>query len=241
MLGVLGVAAVGIRLAHARHRRILHPAGRSFTGTLEVWGAAGEPTGSQLVDRPAAHPVTVRISKGAGTPGGLPDLLGLAVRVHGPGPGSRQDLLLSTAGTSRLSRHLPLPRWGFDTGYGSILSYRTGANGVKTYLAAVPDPAGPRLGRSLDAVTATATGEGATVLLTADGVPFGRLSFGEVLPDSADAELAFDPIRNTTDDLHPTGLIHASRALAYRAAQRWRRVRPATPDRAAVTRTATHH
>jgi hypothetical protein len=237
----MGAIAVAVRVAHARHRRILHPDGRSFVGTLEVWGPATGRTGSELVDRVGRHPVTVRISKGGGTPVALPDVLGLAVRVHGPGPGQRRDLLLSTAGTSGPLRHLPMPRRTFDTMYGSILAYRTGGSPArKLYLSAVPDPTGPRLGRTLDAVVRTATGPGACLLLRADGEPFGRLSFGAALSAAADAELAFDPVHNTSPDLHPTGLIHATRALAYRAGQRWRGLRPAPADAAAVVRTAAH-
>jgi hypothetical protein len=239
--GVLGVvgAAVTVRVVNSRHRRILHPAGRSFTGHLDVWGLAS--TGSRLIDIPGRHPVTVRVSKGAGTPSALPDVLGLAVRVEGPGPGERRDLLLSTAGRSAVLRHLPMPRRSFDTMYGSILAYRTGGPPVGTvYLAAVPEPDGTRLGRTLDAVVATATGPGAALLMVADGVPFGRLTFGAVLSPEADAELAFDPVRHTDADLHPTGLIHASRAWAYRAAQRWRGARPARPNPSAVARTASH-
>jgi hypothetical protein len=238
VLGAVG-AAVLVRVARSRQHRFLHPLGRSFTGHLDVWGVAS--SGSRLIDRADRHPVTVRVSKGGGTPPGVPDVLGLAVRVHGPGPDEGLDLLLSTAGRTGVLRHLPVPRRTFDTWYSGILAYRTdGLPARRVFLGAVPDPGGAELGRTLDAVVAAATAPGAALLMLADGVPFGRLSFGAVLSPEADAALAFDPVRNTTADLHPTGLIHASRAWAYRASQRWRGVRPARPDRAAVTRTATH-
>jgi hypothetical protein len=229
------VAVLAARVIRARHQRFMHPAGRSFAGTLEISGAV---TGSQLLDRPGRHPVTVRVSRGVGLPAALPDILGLAMRVAGPG--GRRDLLLSTAGRSRLSRHVPVPRWTFDTGYGSILSYRTGGPPArKVYLSAVPDPGGRPLGRTLDAVVSAASG-GVTLLLMADGMPVGRLSFGTPLPAADDAALAFDPVRNSGTDLHPTGLIQASRAWAYRAAQRWRGAYPAAADEGAVLRTAAH-
>ena len=47
------ILALGVRLVRSRHRRFLHPAGRSFTGELEVWGAD---VGSDLLDRPGRHP-----------------------------------------------------------------------------------------------------------------------------------------------------------------------------------------
>src|SRR5690349_2989819 len=159
-LGIVAGAALAgaltVRVARSRHRRLLHPDGRSFTGELEIWGP-GRPIGSALVDRPARYPVTVRISKGAGTRPGRPDVLGVAVRLK-----ETADLLLSTMGNGRVLRHLPMPRRSFDTRYGSILPYRTGSGG-KVYLTAEPDPAGPPLGRTLGSVTAAAR-EGARLL-----------------------------------------------------------------------------
>ncbi|GAB2616539.1 hypothetical protein Aab01nite_29400 [Paractinoplanes abujensis] len=225
--GAALVTALGVRIVRSRHRRFLHPDGRSFAGELEVWGLD---TGAELIDRPARHDVTVRISKGVGTKPGRPDVLGLVVRVHGP---ERDfDLLLSTCGQGRLTRHLPAPRRSFDTLYGSILAYRTGT-GDKIYLAARADGA---LGADLNGITA------GRITLLAGNHPFGRVTFtGGPLPTRTDAALAFDPIRNTAADLHPTGTIHGTRALAYRVSQLWRGVRPATPAPDAVGRTALHH
>lgn len=237
-------AALGVRVVRSRHRRFLHPAGVSGTGELEIWGAPRR-TGSVLLDTPARHPVTVRISKGGGTPGAWPDVLGLAVRVPGADPGAPLDLLLSTAGRGRLTRHLPAPRRGFDTRYGSILAYRTGGPPVGTvYLTAVVDPDGAALGDTLDQVAAAVSGGRCRLLLCVDGepgpVPVGRITLRTLLPARQDAALAFDPVRHTTRDLHPTGLVHASRAWAYRCGQRWRGATPAAPDPAAVRRTAAH-
>jgi hypothetical protein len=238
LTGAALAAALGVRVARSRHRRFLHPAGRSFTGELEVWGLA-EPTGAALIDRPGRHPVTVRLSKGIGTDDGRPDVLGLAVRVHGR---PMVDLLLSTAGRGRASRHLPMPRRGFDTFYGSILPYRTGA-GHKVYLAAQPDPDAAPLGRTLESVAqAAARDDGRLMLSAADGAAgvFGQITFGAALTPVVDAALAFDPIRNVAEDLYPTGTVHGTRALAYRLSQRWRGVRPAAPAPAEVARTFSH-
>ncbi|MFI5936638.1 hypothetical protein [Actinoplanes sp. NPDC051494] len=230
------LVAAGVRIARARHRRVLHPDGRSFTGDLEIWGLP-EPTGAALIDRPARHPVTVRISKGAGTPPGRPDVLGVAVRVHGPVVGHRFDLLLSTAGQGRWTRHLPVLRRTFATHYGTITPYRTGT-GRKLYLSAT---GGAALGRTLASVVAAAEHDGARLVLSAGaGASFGQVRFGAALSAAADADLAFDPIRNVPADLHPTGTVHGLRALAYRAGHRWRGARPAARNPGAVTRTATH-
>jgi hypothetical protein len=221
-------AAVIVRVARSRHQRFLHPAGRSFTGELEVWGTA-QTEGADLIDRKGRHPAIVRISKGLGTRGGRADIRGLVVRLPGERP---LDLLLSTSGEGRFTRHLPAPRRTFDTFYGSILAYRTGT-GRKIYLAARPDPGTP-LGRSLASIVS------GRVTLYAGDRPFGRLTFDEPLTTGVDAALAFDPIRNTAPDLHPTGTIHGTRALAYRLSQRWRGVPPAAPAPEAVGRTMAH-
>ena len=234
VVAALVATAVGVRVIRSRHRRFLHPDGRSFTGELIVRGT-GEPTGSDLIDRPAHHPVTVRISRGAGTRPGRADVLGLAVRVHGTG----LDLLYSTAGRGRFTRHVPIPRSSFDTMYGSILAYRTGS-GRKLYLSAVPDPDGHPLGRTLESVVTAAERDGARLLLLAEDRTFAAIRFGEVLPSRTDAELAFDPVHNSTGDLHPTGAIHGIRGLTYRLSQRWRKATPAAADPDAVLRSAAH-
>jgi len=159
-------------------------------------------------------------------------------------PDRTLDLLLSTAGTGRLSRHLPMPRRSFDTWYGSITSYRT-SDRRKVYLAAGPDPDGAPLGHTLGSVVAAARDGRGRMLLYAhrDGRtgPFGRIVFGALLPQTADAALAFDPIRNSSNDLHPSGTVHSTRALAYRLSQRWRGATPVPSNPAAVARTARHH
>jgi hypothetical protein len=218
IVGAAALTALGVRVVRSRHQRFLHPDGRSFAGELTT--ADGE-----------RHSATVRLSKGAGTGPGRPDVLGLAIRVHRREPA---DLLLSTSGTGPLTRHIPALRRSFDTVYGSILPYRT-ASGHKVYLLAEPDPDGPSLGDSLESVSEAAAA-GATILLSAlGGQPVGRVVFGALLPPEVDAALAFDPIRNAPPELHPTGAIHGSRAFAYRLSQRWRRARPAPakPDRVA--------
>lgn len=234
VIAALVATALGVRVARSRHRRSLHPDGRSFTGELDVRGA-GEPTGSGLIDRPARHPVTVRISRGVGTRAGRPDILGLAVRVHGAGV----DLLYSTAGRGRFTRHLPVPRRSFDTWYGTITAYRTGG-GRKLYLSAEPDPDGHPLGRSLESVVTAADRDGARLLLMADDRTFATVRFGEVLPAWTDAALAFDPVHNSTEDLHPTGTVHGLRGLTYRLSQRWRGATPVPADPDAEIRTAAH-
>src|SRR3954471_22337794 len=97
-----------VRLAaRARGARLLHPRGRSFAGERVISGARGRRWGAELLDEPGIHPATVRLSKGAPTPAGWPDVLGLAVRLDAGG--QRVDLLLSSCAAPPLLRHLPAP------------------------------------------------------------------------------------------------------------------------------------
>lgn len=111
-------------------------------------------------------------------------------------------------------------------------------------LAAGPDPDGEPLGRTLESVAAAAGSGNARLLLYAehDGLSrvFGRLILESVLSPAADAALAFDPVRRSSADLHPSGAVHALRAFAYPRSQRWRSATPAPADPAAVARTAGH-
>ncbi|MGN6250724.1 MAG: hypothetical protein ACTHNS_02795 [Marmoricola sp.] len=74
-------------LAVVRSARAVHPIGRVLTGELTLEGEGPLPTGTR--------PVLARLSKGAGTPGDLPDLLGLAFRVHDDS-GRPVDVLCTT-------------------------------------------------------------------------------------------------------------------------------------------------
>jgi hypothetical protein len=239
MIGRLTAAAAGavlaVRLVRSRRRRTLHPAGRSFAGELEILGLGVE-IGSLLLERPGRFPVTVRLSKGIGTRGGRLDIRGVAVRVHRPG--HDLDLLVSTAGRGRFTRHLPAARRSFDVTYSTITAYRTGTR-EKVYLTVYPDPDGPALGRALPDL---ARGDRFLLGVRHRDVDraVGRVTLGPPRPAAVDAALAFDPVRHSSPDLHPTGLVHGLRAYAYRLSQRWRGATPAAPDPAAVIRAGAH-
>jgi hypothetical protein len=92
--------------AAALHRRFFHPAGVLATGFLERVA----PTAEGLPVESSA--VAARISKGAGTPGALPDAIGLALRV--PAPHGPWDILLVSAGSGPLGRAVglrPVASW----------------------------------------------------------------------------------------------------------------------------------
>jgi hypothetical protein len=214
--------ALAVRIVRSRRRRSLHPAGRSFHGEFSDAGLLGH--------GPARYPATVRVSKAIGTRGGRPDVRGLAVRVHRAG--RDLDLLFSTSGRGRITRHLPKPRRTFDALYGTLTGYRIGT-GEKVLLIARAASAG----RRLDEV---AEGDRFEVAVRNDSGerPAGVVTLGRALSPAEDAALAFDPVRNSLPDLHPTGLVHGARAFAYRVSQRWRGARPAPDNPPAVARTA---
>jgi hypothetical protein len=203
-------------MARRRGGRLLHARGCSFTGQVEVWG----PLAGRVLDGPGRYPATIRISRGTPTPEGWPDVLGLAIRTRGRA--GSFDLLLSTAGRMPLLRHLPMPRRDFAGPYSSVVSYRLGRR--RLYLAALPEhPAG----RTLDAVVAVATRGGvrlelAAASLTGPWCPFGRITFGQPLPEAVDAALAFDPAGGPSTELRPAGLMRRIRTATYAFSQRAR-------------------
>ncbi|MCZ7378807.1 phosphodiesterase [Micromonospora sp. WMMC250] len=207
-----------------RRGRLLHPAGRSFTGELMIWGTPGPPTGAGLLDDPGRYRATVRLSKGTPTPGGWPDVLGLAVRLHRE-DGHPFDLLVSSSGAAPLLRNLPLPRRDFTGTYTSIMCFRVGPRRI--WLAALADPDSVGLGRSLNAAAAaTRTDKPRLVLAVASAVgpwrPVGQISIGAQLDAEEDAALAFDPVRNLPPDLRVAGPLAWLREQTYRGSRRAR-------------------
>ncbi|MEE6257698.1 phosphodiesterase [Plantactinospora sonchi] len=204
------------RLARWRGGRLLHPRGLSFTGEIDIWGRLAV----RMAGGPGRLPVTLRLSRGVPTPDGWPDVLGLAVRLHGPaGP---FDLLLSTSAAPPILRHLPIPRRDFAGPYGSLVGFRL--DGRRTYLLARSDRP---LGRTWAELTGVAgRGEGCLELAAArfggGWHPFGRITFGERLPAEVDAALAFDPAGNHCSDLRPRGLVPWLRTASYPFSQRSR-------------------
>lgn len=98
------VATLPFRAGAAlRHARVFHPDGVLCAGTLRRTAPAGE--GLPLADSDVAG----RLSKGVGTPGGLPDFAGLAWRAHSQASTAPWDILMVSA-TARLLLH-PTGSW----------------------------------------------------------------------------------------------------------------------------------
>jgi hypothetical protein len=215
------LAAVPLNLlARARRGKPMHPRGAVFVGVLERHGHV-EPWGVPWLDEAVTEPAVVRVSRGTGIPAPLPDLLGLAVRLTGPG-GEPVDLLLTSAGRGRLGRLLPVPRRDAAVVYSSVMGYRSDAGTIR--LAALPErraaPAEPH------ALEQTVADEPlAFTLAAARGLgawqPFARLTLtGSTGP--LDPDVRFDAVQHPPPGLVADGPMARFRAPAYAAARRGR-------------------
>ncbi|MFG2057076.1 phosphodiesterase [Micromonospora sp. NPDC048930] len=219
-------AAVGAAsaLARRRHARLLHPAGRTFSAELTIWGTPGPPTGVPLLDRPGRWPATVRLSKGVPTPGSWPDVLGVGIRLHRD-PETPVDLLVSSSGAAPVLRNLPLPRRRFTGTYTSIMSFRAGRR--RLFLAALADPDSPELGRGLAELEARVEADAPRLVLAVASAVGAWRPFGQVTLDGGrdareDAALAFDPLGNVPPGLRMVGPLAWLRETTYRGSRRGR-------------------
>ena len=211
------VAAPLAALARWRNGKPMHPRGAVFQAVLERHGSE-RPWGVPFLDATGRDDVVVRLSRGAGLPAPLPDLLGLAVRLE-DGPGPPVDLLLSTTGRGALTRLVPVLRGDTASVYCSIMAYSSPAGPIR--LAALPtgdgvpsdpEPLAAAVRRqSVVFVLAAARGLGAWV-------PFGRLTIREAARP-LDPELRFDAVRHPPPGLTADGPLARFRAPAYAAAQ----------------------
>ncbi|MGA6168261.1 hypothetical protein [Amycolatopsis magusensis] len=186
-------------LASARHARAFHPRGLLLTGELTPFD------GGELPLPAGPRTVTARLSKGVGTPGDVPDALGLALRLHGE---PLWDLTL----TSSRPRFLPWPSASWtEARFSSLTPYRT--DGEAIWLGARADRRDNPGGASLDSVRRLLEdGPLQYILYTARGTgawrTAARLTLDRVAADAPAP--AFDPVRN-----HPDGLEMAPKWLAH--------------------------
>jgi hypothetical protein len=209
-------------LARWRRGKPMHPRGALFEAVLERRGGPSS-WGVPWLDGAATERATARLSRGAGLPAPLPDLLGLAVCV--PGEAGPVHLLLSSTGTGRLTRHLPVPRRDSGSVYSSIMAYRSDAGSLR--IAAFPEADGvPSDPEPL--AGAVAQGSLSFTLAAARGFgpwrPFGRLTLTE--PEQPlDADVRFDAVRHPPPGLVADGPMARFRAPAYASAQAARSAR----------------
>lgn len=222
--GRAGAALFGA-LSRLRGRRVFHPDGVGFEGALTVHGRKGEKAlGAALVDEPAVRECVVRFSRGLGLPEPLPDVLGIALRVeHAWGPGQPLDLLLVTAPSPRVARHVLRPARGFaGPHYSTLLPYEIAGRRV-LFGARVVAPS--RLATLADVVEAAAAGALRVDIDLARGSgawePIGTVQVGRPLSVDAAERLRFN-VWHAGVDVQPVGLLNAARRRAYEASQRAR-------------------
>ncbi|MDP9395770.1 MAG: hypothetical protein M3Q27_16570, partial [Actinomycetota bacterium] len=214
-LGAAFRAAAAVRAAKPLHPRgVVVQARLHRRGSVERWG-------SPWLDEPGEDSGVARLSRSAGVPSPLPDVLGLALRLRGR-DGAVHDLLLASTGVSPGARFLLWPRWDpASATYTSLLPYRS-ATGCSVWLAALPVglrrlPSEPgalpaELAREplrLELAAATGTGP---------WQPVGTL---EVFADGteADTPVSFDPVLNPLPGLWLPGPLARVRAMSYTGAR----------------------
>ena len=219
-----GVGVVSAAGARVRSARVFHPRGETFHGVLDVSGAGD--FGAPLLDRPGRRRALVRLSKAAGAPWRLPDVLGLAFRVDDPGqPGKHVDFALATAGQRPGLRHVLMPANDFAAAtYSSVLPYEIG--GRQRLIGALPVVDPPSLPVTLSDLRKAVAEQPvsfriAVAELFGPWEPVGTLTL-EVPAEITDDELCFDVISNQGVGIKPIGWLQRVRLPAYRGSQRGR-------------------
>lgn len=209
-------------MAQARQAPAVHARGVAFHAQVIV----SEPSAFPLSE--GRYEAMARLSKGAGTPDGRTDVLGLGLRIYPP-DGPAWDVLLSSAGQGWLTRWLPLPARSWTSArYSTLTPYE--ANGTYTWLRAVPE--GPEVGHAstADLSDRSPAGFGLSVGGPSGGwSPIGRLVLGE--PSDELNKLVLDPVLNQPPDGRPAPrwLTHV-RELAYLGSRLGRDAGPPTPS-----------
>lgn len=201
--------------AAARRRRFFHPAGVLATGSLERIA----PPDEGLPVEPSA--VVARISKGAGSPGPMPDAIGLALRVPVAQHGS-WDILLVSAGSGPLGRTVglrPVIAWaGLTMTTLMPLDYRDGRWWLRARLTTPVHGYGLNLGAVRNQIDRDRVCfELDQAHGTAGFRPLARLVLTGLDPGR---DISFDPVVNTAPGvrLRPRWLAEL-RARAYRGSR----------------------
>lgn len=197
-----------------RGRRFFHPVGVLAEGSLERVAPAGE--GLPL----PSSGVVARVSKAAGTPGALPDFIGLAIRVAPQRVAATPwDILLVSAGSGVLARAValrPTTSWTGQT-LTSLMPFRYQGSVWWLRARSMTDVNG--FGLSLDSIEHAIGGGVDFAIDQACGrghfAPLARLTLTSVLDPEPD--VSFDPVTNTAPgvSLYPEWLADL-RARAYR-------------------------
>ncbi|OBH28570.1 phosphodiesterase [Mycobacterium sp. E342] len=205
-----------------RGKRLFHPIGVLAEGFIERASPAGEGLPIPSCD------VVARMSKATGTPGALPDFIGLAFRFAPPRATGPWDILVVSSGSGVLSRALalrPAISWSGQTLTTLMPLHYGGANWwLRARIEGRIDGPGLSLGSvrrrlqhdTIDVSLDQACGRGVFT-------PLGRLTLTRVVDPERASEVSFDPVVNAAPgvSLHPRWLADL-RARAYRRSRRGR-------------------
>lgn len=202
-------AALFASLSALRRKRFFHPVGETYSGTATfIQTRFGLPFSG-------ATTAQIRLSRAAGVPGGLPDVLGLAVRF----PELGQDLLLATSGDNAFTRHLLVPASSFASRpYSSVLPYEL--DGLIVFGARADESLGTiSSAKPEDLGHLVATGK-LRFDLTVSGLGSGSSdTFGTLVVDGQHkGDIDFNPW-NCRDPLRPAGPLNRLRLETYQASQ----------------------
>ncbi|UXA13751.1 phosphodiesterase [Mycobacterium sp. SMC-8] len=203
--------------AALRDKRVFHPTGVLCGGTVTRLAPAGE--GLPLV----SGDVIGRVSKGAGTPGALPDFAGLAWRMLADADGPWDVLTVSSAARVALR---PVASWPAAP-YSTLmpLGYRGGVFWLRAQLRTPPDGDGLSLSAISDRVrTGTIEFDVEQAHGTGPFANLARLTFDrELRAGDPGCDQPFDPtVRSGTEiSLLPRWLTSLRRA-AYRNSRQGR-------------------
>lgn len=215
------VAAAFQTAARVRHARVFHPRGIRLAGRFrptqkyEPWFGAGD------------RAVIARLSKGLGSPVGVPDVLGLAFRVLDRDD-HPWDFALATTGRGTLGRFVFTPARGWSTAcFGSLLPYRFGEASPAWLFAEPLDAEALPNTASLQAVGDYLDDQVIRYSLTADGLggpaeTIGELDLRRAEPGEHRTDF-FDPVLNHPDEVALVpNVVNRIRESAYTGSRRGR-------------------
>ncbi|WP_297593516.1 phosphodiesterase [Mycobacterium sp.] len=217
-MSVLDLVAMPFQWGSAiRGKRIFHPIGVLAEGFIERVAPVG-----QGLPMPSSD-IVARVSKASGTPGPLPDFIGLAFRLPPPDPADTPwDILLVSSGSGVLSRAVtlrPTASWSGQTLTTLMPSHFQGNNWWLR--ARTPDDIGGT-GLSLDSIRERLERGKIEIALdqacgSGDFTPLAHLTLTTAVDPERHQDVSFDPVVNTAPglSLRPRWLADL-RARAYR-------------------------
>jgi hypothetical protein len=213
------VGSVFESLSSLRRARTFHPRGVVIETDAIVpvdAGPPGFPDGEQRV--------LVRLSRGIGLPGSIPDIPGVAVRfIDAGGPGVHQDLLLATTFDNPAGRLVLRPTTSFTSGrFTSLLPYD--ASGTRAVFGAHLHLDGPA--RDLDDLADALRARPIELVLywATPTSPWRNITTIVLGPTTEVADLpslAFD-VTNCVPGIRPAGVLNRIRPSAYLGSRKGR-------------------